>query len=149
MAMVAVVMATSGEVTFKDCTKAGAIANITSVDINPNLAVIGQNLTVVGHGQLFKTVNVGSTVSMVTSYDGLPVYKMTSDACKDAVVPLPFKMGELYVEAVKCPQAPGPLNYVEKSILNVRPPPGTYAITATASNSDGAEIFCVEIAIKF
>ena len=135
-----------GLISWKICDDQKYHGEITRVAIINNPVVPGQNTTVIGFGNLDKTITSGKW-SLTGYFLGLPVLYKNGDLCTDSVVDLPFRSGSIYINGLTCPTTAGTVQVEQKAIFYQSPPPGKYSIRCKMIDQDDEPVLCLDITI--
>lgn len=108
-----------------------ATFHVTSVDIEPQPLVPGKKVVVQATGTLDERLTGGSYTANV-SYMGVSVLQRSGS------------IGEL----IKLPAAPGPATVSEKLKVPKQAPSGSYELTFSATDQDGATLSCVTVPFR-
>eukprot|EP00744_Colponema_vietnamica_P024304 GILI01035443.1.p2 GENE.GILI01035443.1~~GILI01035443.1.p2 ORF type:complete len:143 (+),score=36.02 GILI01035443.1:90-518(+) len=116
----------------KVCSQAGDYGQIQNVSLAPNPPVKGQqvsiNLSVKPTQQI-----TGGTVDISVKYAGIKLHDEKQDLCS-------------HMSGASCPVAPGTTFAFAYSVsIPSFAPGGNYAVTLTTTDSNGAEVDCVEL----
>jgi hypothetical protein len=115
------------------CTGSGtATLTVSSVTLNPDPPVLGQNDTVTLTGTLGEQITQGASIALQITYFGIPVFNGNYDVCAENACPL--GPGDVTASIVVLGDSLPPIA-----------PPGQYIATATFNDQAGATIACVAV----
>ena len=133
--------------TWTDCTPASAPTSNRVMTFDPAVPVKGANNMIYLKGDLGTTVTAGACATTV-KWNGVTVLTDSFSVCGNQTVSLPLSMGTLYVEALSCPQSPGPIEIDIRAELSVLAPPGAYTIKADCKMDSGTPLACADVAMR-
>ena len=134
--------------TWTDCSAAGAKGSIDSVDILPNPPVLGTACTLTGHGTLLDDFSDGQSPIKATFNNlPIPVTPSTISACGTTPVKLPLGLGTVTVKGVDCPAKAGKLDITEVVTIPAIAPAGTYTAELRVVDDVPNEVICVRAVI--
>merc|ERR1712178_549060 len=129
--------------TWSDC---GESPHAPISDLSPAQVTLGQKTTITGHGKLDEQVTSATFDLKMTGAIGT-LLKCSGDASQSKTCPLPLGTGSLTFDAMTFPISPGavPVN-VELEVSSHLPPSlERTTTTASATDQNGQQIFCIEI----
>ena len=144
--LVAVYAVKPATVTWSDCSDATYHTKITRADIPPN-PTTGQNLTVVGYGNVDEPVT-GGTYTLSGVLNGIPVLKHTHSVCGTDVVKVAGGIATIYLNLLTCPTAAGEHSISFDVFMTNLAPNGLFKATAKAVDAKGEPLLCLEIDVK-
>lgn len=131
------------KLTWKDCGDAETRGHVTG--LSPDSIVLGQKTTVTGSGNLSAAATDGTfemdfSVSIIKK-------TFTGDICKPSTFPLPFNLGSLTWDGMKCPLAPGSTSVATDISLSAAVPAklAKAALQITAKAASGDKLLCMEV----
>lgn len=113
----------------RDCSINQNIAQITSLSIEPQIPVVGDNVTITVQYNLLQDITNG-TVQYLASFNGIPFNPVTESLCS----------------SIACPQYTGSYTQIGSNIIpDVS---GKIVLTTTWNNQNNQQIWCVETTFR-
>ena len=130
-----------------DCTPDSAPTSNREIIFDPAIPKKAERNMIYLTGDLEATVTAGAC-DVNIEWNRVSVLRDSFSVCGNQTVELPLNMGTLYVEALSCPQSPGPIKIDIAVDLSLLAPPGSYDIRADCKMDSGTPLACADIAMK-
>jgi hypothetical protein len=133
-----------------DCGAASAVVHFSKFVITPTNPTLGNNLNVTAYGVASSSVATGATFHISVDYEGGDVFDYDGDVCGNSTIPLPFGVGNAYLNGFACPVPPHASATLAFGVeIPFFAPTGQYNITVTAATAAGAALACVDLVANF
>eukprot|EP01027_Heterolobosea_sp_BB2_P020498 GEZU01029245.1.p2 GENE.GEZU01029245.1~~GEZU01029245.1.p2 ORF type:complete len:144 (+),score=40.14 GEZU01029245.1:54-485(+) len=115
---------------WQSCAQPGDVLTLTSITVNPDPPVIGQDLTIAVNGTLASDVTSGTVHASVT-LDGATLLDQDFDLCS-------------FSSAIQCPFKAGPFNVAQTFNIPPYAPSGEYSGQFIIDDQNGKEVTCIK-----
>ena len=139
-----IISAVGGSASWADCGSASDKGKITSGKISPNPIVKGQNIKLIGGGNLLESLTTG-TYTVAISFDGLTILTHTHSVCGTDSFALPLGLGNVQVQGISCPAKPGPISVTQVIPYPAGAPSGVIKAHITAKDTANQQLFCFDL----